>query len=77
MTQFSSVQSLSHIQLLGTPWTAVASLSITNSRSLLKLKKHPLLLLLSVFPSIMVFSNESVLLSSVQFLSRVRLFATP
>ena len=74
--QFSSVQSLSHVQLLGTPWTAArqASLSITNSRSLLKLMSiesvmpsnhlnlcHPLLLLPSVFPSIRVFSNESVL----------------
>ena len=58
-----------------TPWTAArqASLSITNSRSLLKLMSiklvmpsnhlilcHPLLLLPSVFPSIRVFSNESV-----------------
>ena len=73
---FSSVQSLSHIQLFVTPWTAVrqASLSITNSSSLLKLMSiesvmpsnhlilcHPLLLPLSVFPSIRVFSNESVL----------------
>ena len=60
-----------------TPWTAAcqASLSITNSRSLLKLMSiklvmpsihlilcHPLLLLPSIFPSIRVFSNESVLL---------------
>ena len=74
--QFSSVQSLSRVQLLGTPWTAArqASLSITNSRSLLKLMSiesvmpsnhlnlcHPLLLLPSIFPSIRVFSNESVL----------------
>ena len=73
---FSSVQSLSHAQLLVTPWTAAhqASLSITNSRSLLKLMStesvmpsnhlipcHPLLLLPSIFPSIRVFSNESVL----------------
>ena len=72
--QFSSVQSLSHIQLFATPWTAAhqASLSITNSRSLLKLMSielvmpsnylilcHPLLLLTSIFPSIWVFSNES------------------
>ena len=71
-----SVQSLSHVQLFVTPWTAAhqASLSITNSRSLLKLmsiesvmlSNHlilycPLLLPLSVFPSIWVFSNESVL----------------
>ena len=74
--QFSSVQSLSHVQLFVTPWSAAfqASLSITNSRSLLKLmsvesvipSKHlilcrPLLLLPSIFPSIGVFSNESVL----------------
>ena len=72
----SSVQSLSHVQLLVTPWTATfqASLSITNSRSLLKLVSiesvipsshltlcHPLLLLPSIFPCIRVFSNESVL----------------
>ena len=74
--QFSSVQSLSHLHLFVTPWTAAcqASLSITNSRSLLKLmfielvmpSNHlifccPLLLLPSIFPSISVFSNESVL----------------
>ena len=73
--QFSSVQSLRHIQLFATPWTAAhqASLSITNSWSLLKLTSiesvmpsnhlilcHPLLLLASIFPSIRVFSNESV-----------------
>ena len=72
----SSVQSLSHVQLYATPWTAAhqASLSITNSWSLLKLMSiklvmpsnhlilcRPLLLLPSVFPSIMVFSNESLL----------------
>ena len=72
----SSVQSLSHVQLFVTPWTAAcqASLSITNSRSLLKLMSiesvmpsnhfilcHPLLHLPSVFPSIRVFSSESVL----------------
>ena len=75
-SQFSSVQSLSHVQLFATPWTAVgqASLFITNSQSLLKLmsiklvmpSNHqilccPLLLLLSIFPSIRVFSNESAL----------------
>ena len=64
------------IQLFVTPWTAAcqASLSITNSQSLLKLMSiepvmppnrlilsHPLLLLPSIFPSIRVFSNESVL----------------
>ena len=73
---FSSVQSLSRIWLFVTPWTAAcqASLSITNSQSLLKLmsiesvmpSNHlilciPLLLLPSIFPSIRVFSNESVL----------------
>ena len=72
----SSVQSLSHIQLFATPWTAAcqASLSITNSQSLLKLMSIQsvmpsnhlilycrLLLLPSIFPSIKVFSNESVL----------------
>ena len=71
-----SVQSLSHVQLFATPWTAAlqASLSITNSRSLLKLMSFesvmpsnhlilcgPLLLLPSVFPSIRVLSSESVL----------------
>ena len=74
--QFSSFQSLSHIQLFATPWTAAhqASLSIANSQNLLKLmsiesvmlSNHlilccPLLLLPSIFPSIRVFSNESVL----------------
>ena len=74
--QFISVQSLSHIWLFVTPWTAApqASLSITNSWSLLKLmfivsvmpSNHlilccPLLLLPSIFPSIRVFSIESVL----------------
>ena len=73
-SQFSSVQSHSHVQLFATPWTAAhqASLSIINSWSLLKLMSiklvmpsnhfipcHPLLLLLSVFPSIRVFSSES------------------
>ena len=71
-----SVQLLSCVQLFATSWTAArqASLSITNSRSLLKLmsielvmpSNHrilccPLLLLLSIFLSIMVFSNESLL----------------
>ena len=69
--QFSSVQSLSRVQFFATPWTAAcqASLSITNSQSLLKLmsialvmpSNHlmlccPLLLLPSIFPSIRVFS---------------------
>ena len=72
---FSSVQSLSHSQLFATPWTTArqASLSITNSQSLLKLmsiqpvmpSNHlivccPLLLLPSVFPSIRVFFSESL-----------------
>ena len=73
---FSSVQSLIRVRVFATPWTAVhqASLSITNSWSLLKLMSiesvmpsnhiilcHPLLLLPSIFPSIRVFSNESAL----------------
>ena len=73
---FSSVRSLSHVQFSATPWTAAhqASLSITNSQSLLRLTSiesvmpsnhlilcHPLLLLPSIFPSIRAFSNESVL----------------
>ena len=72
----SSVQSLSQVQLFATPWTAACQtyLSITNSQSLLKLmsielvmpSNHlilclPLLLLPSIFPSIKVFSNKSVL----------------
>ena len=72
----TSVQSLSRVQLFATPWTATcqASLSITNSWSLLKLMSielvmpsnhlilcHPLLLLPSIFLSIRVFSNESAL----------------
>ena len=74
--QFSLVQLLSRVQLLVTPWNATrqAPLSITNSWSLFKLMSirsvmpsnhlilcHPLLLLPSIFPSIRVFSNESVL----------------
>ena len=73
---FSPVQSLSHVQLFVTPWAAAcqASLSITNSQSLLKrmsielvmpsnhlILYRPLLLLPSIFPTIRVFSNESVL----------------
>ena len=76
LVQFSSVHSLSHVWLFATPWTAAcqAFLSITNCRSLLKLmsiesvmpSKHfilccPLLLPPSIFPSIRVFSNASVL----------------
>ena len=74
--QFSSVQSLSRVQLFVTPWTAAchASLSIINIRNLLKFTSielvmpynhpilcRPLLLLPSIFPSIRVFSNESAL----------------
>ena len=74
MFQFSSVAQLRPVRLFVTPWTAVyqASLSVTNSRSLLKLMSialvtpsnhlifyHPFLLLPSIFPSIRVFSNES------------------
>ena len=73
---FSSVQSLSHIQVCATPWIAArqAYLSITISRNSLKLTSiglvmpsshlifcHPLLLLALIFPSIRVFSNESTL----------------
>ena len=74
--QFSSVQSLSRVRLFVTPWIAArqASLSITNSRSSLRLTSiesvmpsshlilcHPLLLLPPIPPSIRVFSNESTL----------------
>ena len=70
------VKLLSRVQLFATPWSAAhqASLSITNTQSLLKLISiesvipsnhlvlcHPLLLLPLIFPSIRVFSNESVL----------------
>ena len=76
ITKSSSVQSLSCVQLFATPWTATrqASLSITNSRSSLKLMSialvmpsnhlilcHPLLLLPSIFSTIKIFSNESAL----------------
>ena len=75
-TCISSVQSLSRVQLFAIPWTAAhqASLSITNSQSLLRLISiesvtpsnhlilcYPLLLLPSIFPRIRVFSNESAL----------------
>ena len=74
--QFGSVQSLSHVRLFATPWIAArqASLSITNSRSSLRLTSiesvmpsshlilcRPLLLLPPIPPSIRVFSNESTL----------------
>ena len=75
-SQFSSDQLLRHVRLFATPWTAAcqASLSITNSWSLLKLMTielvmpsnhlilcRPLLLLPSILPSIRVFYSESVL----------------
>ena len=80
--QFSSVQSLSRVRLFVTPWIAArqASLSITNSRSSLKLMSielvmpsshlilcHPLLLLPPIPSSIRVLSNESTLFSSIFF----------
>ena len=73
--QFSLVQSLSHVRLFATPWSAArqASLAVTISRSSLKLKSiqsvmpsshlilcRPLLLPPSIFPSIRAFSSESV-----------------
>ena len=76
IVQFSSVKLLSHDRLFATPWTEAhqASLSITNSQSLLKLMSielvmpsnhlilcRPLLLLPPIPPSIRVFSNESAL----------------
>ena len=75
-TQISSVQLLSHVRLFATPWITAhqASLSITNSRSSLRLTSiesvmpsshlilcHPFLLLPLIPPSIRVFSNESTL----------------
>ena len=76
VTWLSSVQSPSHVWLFATPWTAAsqASLSITNSQNPLKLMSYelvmpsnhlilccPLLLPPSIFPSIRLFSSESVL----------------
>ena len=76
VSQSVSAQSLSHVRLFATPWTAAcqASLSITNSQSIFKLISielvmpsnhlilcYPLFLPPSIFPSIRVFSNESVL----------------
>ena len=75
-SKFSSVHSLSHVQLFATPWITArqASLSITNARSSLRLASiesvmpsshlilsRPLLLLPPIPPSIRVFSNESTL----------------
>ena len=82
LSLFSSVQSLSRVRLFVTPWTTgcQASLSITNSRSLLQLLSielvmpcnhfilcRPLLLPPSILPSIRVFSNESSPISLHQF----------
>ena len=79
--QFSSVQALSHTQLFVTPWTAAlqASLSITNSQSLLKLISielvmlsihlilcSPLILVLSIFPNIWVFAMSQFFASCGQ-----------
>ena len=79
-TLFSSVQSLGHVQLFATPWTAAChtSLSITNSRNPHKhmsiesvmpsnhlILCRPLLLLPSIFRSIRVFSNKSASLHQV------------
>ena len=76
LCEFNSVQSLSHVQIFATPWTAArqASLSITNSQRLFKLMSiksvmpsshlilcRPRLLQPSIFPSIRGFSNESAL----------------
>ena len=76
LVQFRSAQSLSHVWLFASPWTAAHqdSLYITNSQSLLKFMPiesvmpsnhlihcHPLLLPPSIFPSIRIFLNESAL----------------
>ena len=86
--QFSSVQLLSRVELFATPWTAArqASLSVTNSRGLLTLTSvesvmpsnhlilcHPLLPLPSIFPSMRVFSSESVFLHQVAKVLEFRL----
>ena len=78
--QFTSVQLPNRVRLFATPWTTArqASLSITNSWSLPKLRSielvmpcnhlilcRPLLLLPSIFPNIRVFSNESALRISI------------
>ena len=79
--QFSSVQSLSHVQLFATPWTAArqGTLSITNSQSLLRLMStesvmplnhlilcHPLLLLPSIFPALGSFQKSQFFASGGQ-----------
>ena len=87
----SSVQSLSHVQPFVTPWTATCQASCPSTPELAQTHVHRvgdaihgfilcrlLLLLPSIFPSIRVFPNESVLhISSVQSLSLVQLFSTP
>ena len=89
---FSSVQSLSHVWLFATPWTAAcqASLSITNSWSLLKLMSiksmmpsnhlilcHPLLLLPSIFPSIRVFQMSQFFTSGSQSIGGLVIASVP
>ena len=81
MRSISSVQSLSHVRLFATAWTAArqASLSITNSQSPPKpmsfelvmpynhlILCHPLFLLPSIFPSTRIFSNEKIFTSGGQ-----------
>ena len=81
LSSVSSVHSLNHVRLFATPWTAAcqASLTITNSRSLLKLMSielvmpsnhlilcHPLLLLPSIFPSIRSFPMSQFFSSGAQ-----------
>ena len=75
-----SVQSFSCVQLFATPWTAACQASLSNSQSLLRLMSesvmpsnhlilfHPLLLLPSIFPNIIGFSNESALASGSKVL---------
>ena len=69
INKFSSVQLLSHVRLLETPWTAACQVSL-SIESVMPSKHlilcHPLLLLPSIFPSIRVFSDESVFISGGQ-----------
>ena len=86
LASYVQVQLLSHVRLFVTPWTAThqASLSITNSRSLLKLMSiqsvmpsnhlilcHPVLPPLWIFPRIRVFSNESASYVTKVYLSQL------
>ena len=86
----SSVQLLSRIHLFATPWTSAHQTSLSNSRSLCKLLSielvmpsnhlilcHPFLLLLSIFPSIRAFSNQSVLCISWPMYWSFRLNISP